>query len=107
MADWLSEIELHETPPVENVSGLARFRLTIRVMRDPRVGGWMKWVVPLATIVYMVSPLNILPDFQLGAGQVDDLLIASLAMAGMMKIVPFIVPRSILNEHIEAIHAGK
>src|SRR5947209_3282586 len=102
MADWLSEIEIHDTPPYEELSGAARFRLTVRVMRDPRVGSWMKWVVPLVTILYMVSPANVLPDFQLVAGQLDDAFVAALAMAAMMKLVPLIVPRNIIDEHIRA-----
>lgn len=103
MADWLSKIELPETPPYEELSGAARFRLTIRVMRDPRVGSWMKWVVPLVTILYMVSPANVIPDFQLVTGELDDLFVAAMAMAAMIKLVPLIVPREIIDEHIRAL----
>lgn len=106
MADWLAKIKLHDTPSFDELSGPARFRVTIRVMRDPRVGSWMKWAVPMATIVYMMSPLNVIPDFQLVAGELDDLVVAALAMAGMMKLVPLIVPSAIVNEHIEALRNG-
>ena len=103
MTDWLSKIEIHETPPIDSLSGLDRFRVTIRIMRDSRVGSWMKWVVPIVTILYMTSPVNMIPDLQLVTGELDDLLIASLAMAAMMKIVPLIVPSAIVNEHINAL----
>ena len=103
MADWLSKIELHDTPSFDSLSGPARFRVTIRIMRDPRVGSWMKWVVPIVTILYIVSPVNVIPDFQLVTGELDDLLIAALAMAAMMKIVPLITPRAIVDEHINAL----
>jgi uncharacterized membrane protein YkvA (DUF1232 family) len=106
MADWLSNVKLHDTPSFNELPGLARFRVTIRVMRDPRVGGWMKWVVPMVTILYMMSPVNLIPDFQLVAGELDDLFVASLAMAGMMKLVPLIVPAEIVDEHIEAFRNG-
>jgi uncharacterized membrane protein YkvA (DUF1232 family) len=106
MADWLSNVKLHETPSFDELQGLARFRVTIRIMRDPRVGGWMKWVVPIVTILYMMSPLNLIPDFQLVAGELDDLVVASLAMAGMMKLVPLIVPAEIVDEHIDAFRNG-
>ncbi len=106
MSDWLSKIEIHETPPIDSLSGLNRFRVTIRIMRDPRVGSWMKWIVPIVTIMYMSSPVNMIPDLQLVTGELDDLLIASLAMAAMMKIVPWIVPAAIVDEHIDAINAG-
>jgi uncharacterized membrane protein YkvA (DUF1232 family) len=102
VADWLSDLKLREAPSFDELSGVARFRVTIRVMRDPRVGGWMKWVVPAITILYMVSPLNLIPDFQLVAGELDDLFVAALAMAGMMKLVPLIVPTEIIDEHIDA-----
>jgi uncharacterized membrane protein YkvA (DUF1232 family) len=62
--------------------------------------------VPIVTILYMTSPLNLIPDFQLVTGELDDLLVASLAMAGMMKLVPLIVPAEIVDEHIEAFRNG-
>jgi uncharacterized membrane protein YkvA (DUF1232 family) len=103
MADWLSKIEINETPSIDSLSGPARFRVTIRIMRDPRAGSWMKWVVPIVTIIYMMSPMNVIPDFQLVTGELDDLLIASLAMAAMMKIVPMVTPVEIVDEHINAL----
>jgi uncharacterized membrane protein YkvA (DUF1232 family) len=103
MADWLSKIKINETPSIDSLSGPARFRVTIRIMRDPRVGSWMKWVVPIVTIIYMVSPMNLIPDFQLVTGELDDLLIAALAMAAMIKIVPLVTPAAIVDEHINAL----
>jgi uncharacterized membrane protein YkvA (DUF1232 family) len=105
MADWLSKIKINETPSIDSLSGPSRFRVTIRIMRDPRVGSWMKWVVPIVTIIYMMSPMNMIPDFQLVTGELDDLLIASLAMAAMMKIVPLVTPAEIVDEHINALSA--
>ena len=106
MADWLSKLKLNETPSIDELGGPARFRVTIRIMRDPRVGGWMKWVVPIITLMYMVSPMNVIPDFMLVTGELDDLLVAALAMAAMMKIVPLITPREIVVEHVEAMIKG-
>ncbi len=103
MADWLSKIEVRETPPIDSLSGPVRFRVTIRIMRDPRAGAWMKWVVPIITLLYMMSPVNAMPDFQLVTGQLDDLLVAALAMAAMIRIVPLVTLSAIVDEHIEAL----
>lgn len=103
MADWLSNVRLDDAPPFHELTGFERFRVAISVMRDDRVGGWMKWVVPVATIVYMVSPANVIPDLQPVVGELDDLFVAALVMAGMMRLIPLIVPTSILNEHIAGV----
>ena len=106
MADWLSKIKLSETPSIDALGGPARFRVTIRIMRDPRVGAWMKWVVPIITIFYIVSPMNVIPDFMPVTGELDDLLVAALAMAAMMKIVPLVTPREIVDQHVAAMIKG-
>jgi uncharacterized membrane protein YkvA (DUF1232 family) len=106
MSDWLSRVEIYDSPSFDELSGPARFRITINVMRDPRVGAWMKWVVPIATIVYMMSPANVIPDFQLVVGELDDVFVAAMVMAGMMKLTPLIVPTAILDEHIAALRKG-
>ncbi len=106
MADWLSKIKLNETPSIDSLGGPARFRVTVRIMRDPRVGAWMKWVVPFVTIFYMISPLNVIPDFMLVTGELDDLLVAALAMAAMMRLVPLITAREVVDEHVNAMIKG-
>ena len=100
MADWLSKVHLRETPSIDSLAGAAWLRVTIGILRDSRAGAWMSWVVPIVAILYMMSPLNMLPDFQFPTGELEDLLVASLAMAAMMRIVPLVAPSAIVDEHV-------
>lgn len=58
-----------------------QFRLTWALLRDPRVPFWAK-LVPFLGILYVVSPIDIIPDVLIGIGQLDDLgvIIASLKL---------------------------
>lgn len=63
---------------------LARFladcgRLLARVARDPRVS-WTAKAVAGGAAVYVVSPIDLIPDFIPGIGQLDDLFLLMRAM---------------------------
>lgn len=68
--------------------------LTWRLLFDKRVPGWMK-VLALAPLVYVLSPVDLIPDFILGLGQLDDL---GIIFAGM-RLFEAIVPEYIVQEH--------
>jgi uncharacterized membrane protein YkvA (DUF1232 family) len=74
-------------------------RLAWRLLNDPRVPGWIKFGIPLVVLLYFVSPIDIIPDFILGPGQVDDLAIILL---GLTLIVRF-SPQSVVDEHKRAL----
>ncbi|MFL5760373.1 MAG: YkvA family protein [Thermomicrobiales bacterium] len=48
-------------------------RFTWRMLRDPRVAPYAKVLLPILAFVYLVSPIDLIPDVILGLGQVDDL----------------------------------
>jgi uncharacterized membrane protein YkvA (DUF1232 family) len=54
-------------------------KLLGRVMKDPRVPRRTKLVVG-AALAYLVSPIDLVPEFVPVAGVLDDLLIASFAL---------------------------
>ena len=62
-------------------------RMFIRLMADRRVPFWVK-LVPLAAIVYIVSPVDLRPDFIPILGQLDDLLITILLLVLFVALVP-------------------
>jgi uncharacterized membrane protein YkvA (DUF1232 family) len=68
-------------------------KLLWRLSRDPRVPARSK-----ATIVilgaYLASPIDLIPDFLPGIGQLDDLVIAAFALDQMLNRVPEEVVRS-------------
>lgn len=73
-------------------------RLAWRLLNDQRVPTWIKVAIPLIVFLYFFSPIDVIPDFLLGAGQLDDL---GVLLLGMSLIVRF-SPQEIVNEHRSA-----
>ncbi len=69
-------------------------RLILRLMLDGRVPIWTKLIIPIG-IVYMASPIDILPDIVPFIGWIDDIV------AIVLSIILFLmaVPTDILREH--------
>ena len=69
-------------------------KLISRLVRDPRVPSRSK-----ATLVfvagYVVSPIDLIPSFVVGLGQLDDLFLAALALDRLLHDVP----EDVLLEH--------
>ncbi len=62
--------------------------LTYRLMRDPRTPFYLKLVVILA-LVYFIVPFDLFPDFFIpGVGYVDDLILLSWAVRFFLNRVP-------------------
>ncbi len=64
-----------------------QFRLVWLLMQDGRVPLWIKSFVPLS-LLYVISPLDFIPDVVLGFGQLDDLGVILLGMALFVKMCP-------------------
>ncbi len=80
---------------------LARqLRLIWRLLRDQRVSPWVKLLVP-ATLLYVISPIDFIPDVVLGLGQLDDLTILLL---GLWLFVD-LCPKDIVRQHLEELGA--
>lgn len=62
-------------------------RLIWRLLRDPEVPIYLK-VIPLAAVVYLFVPIDLLPDALLGLGQLDDLTILLLGSKAFTNLVP-------------------
>jgi uncharacterized membrane protein YkvA (DUF1232 family) len=77
-------------------------RLAWRLFRDPRVAPKLKLAVPVLAALYVVSPVDLLPDLLLGLGQLDDLGVIGLAVAFVTRVVPRLAPPEILDEHLRA-----
>ena len=62
-------------------------KLIARLLRDPRVPARNK-----ATLVfvgaYLVSPIDLIPSFVVGLGQLDDIVLAALALNQLLHDVP-------------------
>jgi uncharacterized membrane protein YkvA (DUF1232 family) len=73
-------------------------RLIWRLMFDQRVSLWHK-LIPVAAVVYVLSPVDLIPDILIGLGQLDDLTI----ILGSLRVFRSLVPDYIIKEHQEII----
>lgn len=73
-------------------------RLVWRLMQDPRVPVFPKLIVP-AAIIYVLSPIDLLPDLILGLGQVDDVAIFLFSIKFFIEMCP----PDIVEEHRRAL----
>ena len=78
---------------------LAQARLAFRLFREPRVPMVLK-AVPLLALLYVISPIDFVPDFIPGLGQLDDLGIILAALELFVRLSPG-GPQTF---HREAIH---
>lgn len=77
-------------------------RLTLRLVQDPRVPLAAKLIFG-ATVLYMLSPLDIVPDWFPLVGQADDLV---ALMAGLNLFLKA-CPKWIVEEHEEALEGKR
>ena len=73
---------------------LDQLMLTWRLIRDPRVPLWMK-AIPVLAVAYVLSPIDLIPDFIIGLGQLDDLGL----IFGAMRLFESVTPDYVVAEH--------
>jgi uncharacterized membrane protein YkvA (DUF1232 family) len=66
---------------------VAHVRLTLRLLREPRVPPLVK-AVPILAGLYLVSPVDFVPDIFPIVGQLDDLGVMLLALEAFLKWCP-------------------
>jgi uncharacterized membrane protein YkvA (DUF1232 family) len=62
-------------------------KLVVRLVRDPRVPSRNKAMLLFAA-GYVLSPIDLVPEFVPGVGRLDDIVIAALAVHGLLNDVP-------------------
>lgn len=78
---------------------MSQGRLVWRLLNDERISSWLK-VVPLVGLVYLLSPIDLIPDLMLpGLGQLDDLAVILLTL----KLFVELCPPGIVRDHLEAV----
>jgi uncharacterized membrane protein YkvA (DUF1232 family) len=73
-------------------------RLGARLLRERRVPWWAKLTLPIA-VLYLASPFDVLPDFIIGIGELDDLLV----LYGSLKVFLYLCPREAVAFHGRAL----
>ena len=89
------------TGATSDLHALDRLHLAWRLFRDPRVSPRMKTIVPALCVLYVLSPVDLIPDVLIGLGQVDDIGFIGLMMAALTLAMRF-APRPIVAEHLAA-----
>jgi uncharacterized membrane protein YkvA (DUF1232 family) len=79
-----------------------RIKLILRLIGDRRVNPWLK-VIPVAGVLYLLSPLDIIPDIALPVlGELDDAAILWLTNYLFVELCP----PEIVQQHVKALTAG-
>ncbi|MDM8520903.1 DUF1232 domain-containing protein [Anaerolineales bacterium HSG6] len=80
---------------------IKRLRLVWALFMDSRVPIWTKSILPMSW-VYLISPIDLIPDMMLGVGQMDDLGVLLLAMALFVKVCP----QDIVQDYMDELEYG-
>lgn len=76
-----------------------RVKLIVRLVRDRRVSFWLK-IIPVAGLVYLISPIDLIPDIALPIiGELDDAAVLWLTNALFIELCP----RDVVREHVKAL----
>ena len=88
---------------VQMVAYLPSFmKVFSRLVQDPRVGLGPKLVL-VVILAYVIFPIDLVPDFLLGLGQVDDLVVIFLGLKLFLRLCP----KQVVQEHVRAIAKGR
>jgi uncharacterized membrane protein YkvA (DUF1232 family) len=77
-------------------------KLFSRLVKDSRVSISPKLLL-VGILAYVILPTDILPDFLIGVGQLDDLAV----ILGGLRLFLRLCPLEIVQEHLRAVSAGQ
>jgi len=79
-----------------------RVRLILRLLGDRRVSAWLK-IIPIAGLLYLISPLDLIPDIALPVlGELDDAAVLWLTNYLFVELCP----PNVVQEHVRALTAA-
>ncbi len=87
-------------------SVLNQLRLVLKLMSDRRVPGLVK-LLPMGAVLYLLSPIDLIPDVIVGLGQLDDLGVLILGINALINMAPQYVVQELRNEISGAYQAHK
>jgi uncharacterized membrane protein YkvA (DUF1232 family) len=76
---------------------IRQIRLAWRLLFDSRVPLWVKAIVP-ASLIYLISPVDLIPDVAIGLGQLDDLAVLVIGLKLFIELCPPVIVREHLQE---------
>ena len=63
-------------------------KLAWKLFRDPNVSPWVRFGIPLIGLVYIISPVDIIPDVLPVLGQLDDVAVVMLLAQLLITLAP-------------------
>ena len=79
-----------------------RVRLILRLLGDRRVSPWLK-IIPIAGLLYLISPFDLIPDIALPVlGELDDAAVLWLTNYLFVELCP----PNVVQEHVQALTAA-
>ena len=90
-------------PNVESLNAFQRIQLAWRLMRDDRVSPWIKKAGPAVLLAYVISPIDLIPDFLIGPGQVDDLGVFAIGLVILVRMLVRFAPEEVVAEHLSTL----
>ena len=76
---------------------IKQLRLVWLLFWDGQVPLWVKTVLP-ASLLYLFSPVDFIPDVILGLGQLDDIGVILLGMALFVRLCPQDIVQNYLDQ---------
>ena len=81
---------------------ILRVKLILRLVGDKRVNPWLK-LIPVAGLVYLVSPIDLIPDIVFPViGELDDAAVLWITNYFFVELCP----PEIVREHVKALSAN-
>ncbi len=77
-----------------------QLRLGWRLLRDDRVPA-LKFALPAFLGLYLASPIDLIPDFLFGLGQMDDLGVVIAGVLLIANAIPKLAPAHVVDEHLQ------
>ena len=104
---WLiwRRVDLEERALVKRVIRLRlrdKLHLAVALTREPRIPLAVR-AIPPALILYLATPIDVIPDFIPVIGQLDDLLIVVIGIGLLLRFTP----RYVLEDHIARLESAE
>ena len=72
----------------KQANSIIRYTRALRyAVKDPRVSPWVKWMVTFV-LMYILSPVDLIPDFIPVIGYLDELLLVPVAVWLVIRMMP-------------------
>ena len=79
-----------------------KLRLALALARDSRIPLAVR-AIPPGLVLYLATPIDLIPDFIPVVGHLDDALIAIVGVGLLLRFTP----RDVLDEHIARLEGGR